>query len=129
MKFEERKKIEQDARENAGDMICDGCVYLGKIKDGRDAYFCHDGELSTVMVMDENYSNYTSGLRIEDLILKPDDDYCCIQAGRMAYEQGLFTLNINKLDKDRQDENNLWRYSEAVSFGNYHNIKLLNKEK
>ena len=127
-KLEEKKQIEQDAREKAGDLICDNCVYLGKIKDGRDAYFCHDGALSTVMVVDKSYNNYTSGLRISDLILGADDDYCCIQAGRMAYEQGLFTLNINELDNG-QDEDNLWRYSEAVESGNYLNIKFLNEEK
>ena len=128
-KLEEKKQIEQDAREKAGDLICDNCVYLGKIKDGRDAYFCHDGSLSSVLVFEKNYNNYTSGLRISDLILRADDDYCLIQAGRMAYEQGLFTLNINKLDKDGQDGDNLWRYSEAVESGNFHNIQFLNKEK
>ena len=125
-KLEEKKQIEQDARKKAGGLICDNCVYLGKIKDGRDAYFCHNGALSTVMVMDKNYNNYTSGLHIRDLILRADDDDCCTQAGRMAYEQQLFTISINELDKDGQDEG---RYSDAVEDGNFINIKFLNKEK
>ena len=107
MNREEKKQAErmaisvfrEDARKRAGDLICDNCVYLGKIKDGRDAYYCQGKSEATVLVLDEDYSNYCSGLHISDLILNPNDDYCCTQAGRMAYGQGLFTLKIEGLNE------------------------------
>ena len=94
----EKKQEEQDVRKKANNLICHSCEYLGKVKDGRDAFFCHNGVLSTVLVIDKDYSNYISGLHIRDLILNTNDDYCCTQAGRMAYEQGLFTLKITGRD-------------------------------
>jgi len=99
----EKKQEEQDVRKKANNLICHNCVYLGKIKDGRDAFFCPGKSEPTVLVMDEDCSNYCSGLHIRDLILNPNDDYCCTQAGRMAYAQGLFTL---KITERKQNETN-----------------------
>lgn len=41
-------KKESIARYNAQDLICDKCIYIGQIKDGRESFYC-DVVSSTAM--------------------------------------------------------------------------------
>ncbi len=90
--LQEKGKI---ARKNAKELICDKCIYIGQIKDGRDSFYCSEF-IPTVIVIDTDYNNYTSGLHLSKVFDEEISDYCVDEATRMAYRRGIFDIIINK---------------------------------